>query len=150
MQRWQCRIHNGTLLCLIKCELDNDINVYIFENWLFSNVVYIQKRLVHFFYTKTYNSYQNKTLFYLEKRQYFPNHWSNNGFKGTFVNRVFSSLHRGSLKLGLQYFSTTFDTHFSLGLKFSVYFYWSVINICGRMILNEYLVEGVEVDWSIF
>ena len=38
--------------CLIKYK--SDINVYNFENWLFSIVISLKKRFVHFHYMRTY------------------------------------------------------------------------------------------------
>jgi len=46
------------------------ILAYYFENWLFTTVVLLQKRLAHFYCKKTYISNQNLTLSNPEKRQY--------------------------------------------------------------------------------
>jgi len=70
-----------------------DINVYYFENWLFSVVVSLQRR-AHFYHRKTW--YMNF------KPEFLPHYWSDNDFKGTIVNRTLPSLHRESIKITLK------------------------------------------------
>ena len=61
-------IHNGPIdLCLIKIDLR--ISTVAKHVWII------------------------RTLIYLENRQYLPHFWSDQGFKGTVVNRAFSYLH---------------------------------------------------------
>ena len=65
-------IHNGPIdLCLIKIDLR--ISTVAKHVWII------------------------RTLIYLENRQYLPHFWSDQGFKGTVVNRAFSYLHGWSL-----------------------------------------------------
>ena len=57
-----------TKLSLIKYE--SGLNIYNFENWLFSFVVSQQKWLDHFFYRETYRNYLEPTT------KYLPHYWS--------------------------------------------------------------------------
>jgi len=42
-----------------------------------------------------------RTTLHVEKQHYLPRYWSDKGFKGTVVNREFSSLHGGSSEITL-------------------------------------------------
>ena len=71
-----------------------DINIYNLKNCLFSNVISLQKWLAQF-YCRIRHSPKNQYLMLLnlEKRQYLPHYWSDQGLKGTIVNRALPSLH---------------------------------------------------------
>ena len=86
-------------LCWIKYELE--INVYDFK-----------KLIICGFSTKVQMAHFYLILLNLEKRQYLPHYWSNEGLKGTLVTRAVSTCHGGSLEITLTvpliYFASTF------------------------------------------
>ena len=63
------------MLCFIKYELDT--KVYNLENWLFFNFGFFTKVI---FLLQEF--IRNLSLVSLEKRQYLPHYWLDNGFKG--------------------------------------------------------------------
>ena len=73
------------------------INVYNFENGLFSIVVSPQKWLANFQSGKHVGNVRIKHFQIKKKRQYPPHYWSDKGLKGTIVNQAFPFLHGGSL-----------------------------------------------------
>ena len=79
--------------CLIKYEWE--LHVFAFENCIFWFVISLQKWLSHFLLIKIKNvlSKKNDVIFH----HFDPI----KGFKGTFVNRIFPSLHSRLLEIKL-------------------------------------------------
>ena len=83
-------------LCLIKYDLF--INVYNFENWLFSIWGFSTKVTCAFLLQENMSELSKIKTCKLRKSQYLPNDGSKKVFNGTIVNQTFSYFQGGSLE----------------------------------------------------
>ena len=86
---------------LFQNKYELDIYVLITSNCLFSLAGSMQKWLAHFFFLRRNEETLKNEHFKIEKVRYLTHFLSDEGFKGTVVNRTLSSLNYGSFEITL-------------------------------------------------